>query len=89
MSELSEIKDMLKSHIKASNEWMGKVDNFIGKTEVHHGYTQKTIEQHGEDITILQATQERQRGALWLFGIIAAFFGFIAKIFVDLFKHTS
>jgi len=87
MSELSEIKDMLRLHVKESKEWMGKVDGFINKTEVHHGYTQETVKSHGAAIKTLQTNQDKQSGALWIMGAIAAFLGFMSKLFIDIFKH--
>jgi hypothetical protein len=87
MSELSEIKQLLQSHINASHDWRSKIDTFVGKIDSHVEHTEKKLDSHDTSIKVLQTSRERQNGALWLFGIIAAFFGFIVKIFIDIFKH--
>ena len=87
MSELSEIKQLLQSHINASHDWRSKIDTFVGKIDAHVEHTEKTLGSHESSIKKFHASDNRRKGAIWVLGIIAGVLGFVLKAFIDLFKH--
>jgi hypothetical protein len=80
MNELSEIKNLLETHRRESNEWREVVTKTLTKIETHNEYTQKKL----DIVDKLEKESQRQKGflyALTLIGLggIEEFFRHLAK----------
>jgi len=66
MTELSEIKSLLETHRKESNEWREDVTKTLAKIEIHNEYTQKKL----ATVDILEKQSQRQKGFLYALSLI-------------------
>jgi len=87
MSEFGELKDMLNGHIKDSNEFRDGMNKSMTELTIHSEYTKNTLTSNSSDISDLKASQNKQRGGMWVLGFLGA--GGVIKVITDLFRHTA
>jgi len=84
MTEEAEIKIMLQKHIDDSNDFRSTIVQQLKSIEVHNEYTKKELSCNTADIKELQNTHNKQKGAIWAFGILSATAA--GKTLIDMFK---
>jgi len=84
MAELEEIKELLQNHIASSNEWRSEISDKVTRIDVHSAYSKERLETHEKDIAELKSTHNKQKGALWVFGLIGG--STAVKVIADIFK---
>ena len=82
--ELKEIKRLLSEHISDSNDFRTEMKTDIKEIRVHGEYTKEAVNKHGISIAELQTSNNKQKGAMWVLGVMGL--GGIAKFIIDLFK---
>lgn len=62
---------------------MSDVKTSLAKIETHNEYTKATLDEHKVDIGRLKATNQRQKGAIWVLTTlgIGSIVGFLKHIF--------
>ena len=71
MEAIYEIKELLETHRRESNEWRNEVSRTLAKIEVHNEYTQKKL----ETVDKLEAESTRQKGFLKAITYIVSILG--------------
>ena len=66
MSELSEIKELLETHRKESNDWREKMTTSITEIKIHNQYTKEKL----ETVDALEKQSQRQKGFLYALSVI-------------------
>ena len=66
MSEISELKDLLETHRKESNEWRNDVGKSLARIEIHNEYTKEKL----KTVDTLETAHNKQKGVLWVLSII-------------------
>jgi len=79
MSELQDIKELLETHRKESNDWREKVSTSLTEIKIHNEYTQKKL----EIVDKLEKQSQRQKGFLYALSLIGL--GGIEEFFRNLF----
>ena len=67
------LKDMSKKqeeHIRASNTFREDMKASLAKIETNAEYTAKTLSSHDSKIDTLETAHNKQKGAMWVFGLI-------------------
>jgi len=80
MTELTDIKELLETHRKESNEWRNDVGKALARIEVHNEYTQKKL----ETVDKLEKQSQRQKGFLYAFTVLSV--GGIEEFFRHIFS---
>lgn len=83
MSEISELKEMLRDHMEKSESTNSKTIQALARIEVHNEYTKEKLDSHGESIDKLQSAHNKQKGMIWAFGLIGL--GGVAQFIKNLF----
>ena len=86
MSDFDEIKGLITSHIKDSNEFREEMKTSMAKIKVHAEYTQKAVEGNVKDISNIKTVQDKQKGGMIVIGLMGV--GGIIKAIFDFFRHT-
>ena len=66
MSELAEIKELLETHRKESNEWRNDIGKALARIEVHNEYTKEKL----KDVEMLKSAHNKQKGVLYVLSAI-------------------
>jgi hypothetical protein len=66
MSEITELKEMLRQHINDSAEYRTETKSSLAKIEVHHEYTQEKL----KVVDKLEAAHNKQKGVLWVLSLL-------------------
>ena len=85
--QLNELKEMLSTHVRDSNEFREEMKTTIAKIKVHSEYTQKAVEGNIKEIANLKTVQDKQKGGMWVVGLLGV--GGVVKAIVDFVKHVA
>ena len=80
MTELSEIKSLLETHRKESNDWRAEMSDCIARIETHNEYTKDKL----KEVDILKTAHNKQKGFLYALSILGL--GGIEEFFRHLLK---
>lgn len=67
---LKQISKQQEDHIKASNSFREDMKISLAKIDTNAEYTAKTLTTHSEDISELKTVHNKQKGAIYVFGLI-------------------
>jgi hypothetical protein len=67
---LKQISKQQEDHIKASNTFREDMKTSLATIETKAEYTAKTLSGHDSDIETLKDAHSKQKGAVWVFGLI-------------------
>jgi len=85
MSELSEIKSLLETHRKESNDWRTEVSESIARIETHNEYTKAKLVEVDDLKMKVNADRNKVLGAIWVFatGFVTMVIAFIVSLFYN------
>jgi hypothetical protein len=85
MSELSEIKQLLETHRKESNDWRTEMSDSIARIETHNEYTKEKLKDVDDLKTKVNADRNKVLGAIWVFatGFITMVIAFVISLFYN------
>ena len=67
---LKQISRQQEAHITASNNFREEMKTTLAQIETKGVYTAKALTEHDIDIDELKTAHNKQKGAVWVFGII-------------------
>lgn len=81
------LRELVRQHMEESSKSNTMILQELAEIKTHRSYTKEKLDNHDKSIEDLKKSDNKNKGAIWAFGIIGGIVSAITTIKVFLFGH--